>query len=301
MSGRPIIFGEVLFDRFPDGNAMLGGAPFNVAWHLKGFGCTPLIISRIGEDAAGRLVQQAMQDWGLDSTGLQTDGTYPTGAVEIEMSGTKHSFDILPDQAYDQIDIGQSLEATKHIKAALFYHGSLAIRTAKACQVLEDLLSSIELPIFVDINLRDPWWQAEELPSIFQRARWVKVNEEELNIIADKLGFSSENLQNVSLNFKNQYDIEQLVVTQGEQGAILFDSSQDVVEVTPISIGKIVDTVGAGDAFSSVHILGLLRGWTSKLTMQRAQEFASRICQQRGATSVNLNLYLEMLKKWGEL
>ena len=35
---RAIIFGEVLFDTFPDGTAVLGGAPFNVAWHLQGFG-----------------------------------------------------------------------------------------------------------------------------------------------------------------------------------------------------------------------------------------------------------------------
>jgi len=32
------IFGEVLFDQFPDGQQVLGGAPFNVAWHLQAFG-----------------------------------------------------------------------------------------------------------------------------------------------------------------------------------------------------------------------------------------------------------------------
>ncbi|NIV35790.1 MAG: carbohydrate kinase, partial [Anaerolineae bacterium] len=61
---RPVIFGEVLFDEFEDGSAVLGGAPFNVAWHLQGFGLNPLFISRIGTDALGAQVQQQMRDWG---------------------------------------------------------------------------------------------------------------------------------------------------------------------------------------------------------------------------------------------
>ena len=34
---RPVVFGEVLFDCFPDGSRVLGGAPFNVAWHCQAF------------------------------------------------------------------------------------------------------------------------------------------------------------------------------------------------------------------------------------------------------------------------
>ena len=38
---QPLIFGEVLFDQFEDGSSVLGGAPFNVAWHLQAFGMQP--------------------------------------------------------------------------------------------------------------------------------------------------------------------------------------------------------------------------------------------------------------------
>ncbi len=34
MTGQVCVFGEVLFDHFPDGRRVLGGAPFNVAWNL---------------------------------------------------------------------------------------------------------------------------------------------------------------------------------------------------------------------------------------------------------------------------
>ena len=81
---RPLIFGEVLFDHFPDGTAVLGGAPFNVAWHLHAFGLRPLMISRIGNDELGGRVQEAMQKWGMDCSGMQIRHcTHPTGTVQV--------------------------------------------------------------------------------------------------------------------------------------------------------------------------------------------------------------------------
>ncbi len=82
----PVIFGEVLFDRFPDGNSVLGGAPFNVAWHLQAFGARPLLISSVGDDELGAEIRQTMQDWGMDDSGLQTDAAHPTGTVEVSFN-----------------------------------------------------------------------------------------------------------------------------------------------------------------------------------------------------------------------
>ena len=62
MTGNGLcIFGEVLYDVFPDGTQVLGGAPFNVAWHAQAFGLSPQFISRVGSDEAGDRVIAAMQ------------------------------------------------------------------------------------------------------------------------------------------------------------------------------------------------------------------------------------------------
>ena len=66
---RPLIFGEVLFDRFPDGSEVLGGAPFNVAWNLRGLGQDPLLVSRVGKDELGDRILDAMDGFGLDEIG----------------------------------------------------------------------------------------------------------------------------------------------------------------------------------------------------------------------------------------
>ncbi|MFZ2407026.1 MAG: PfkB family carbohydrate kinase, partial [Methylobacter sp.] len=77
------IFGEALIDQFPDGQQILGGAPFNVAWHLQAFARHPCFISRVGRDAAGDKIRQAMQAWGMAVENLQTDPDHPTGTVQV--------------------------------------------------------------------------------------------------------------------------------------------------------------------------------------------------------------------------
>ena len=79
LTGRPLIFGEVLFDRFPDGSEVLGGAPFNVAWNLCGLGRAPLLMSRVGEDERGDRILGAMREFGMDCGGIQRDPEHPTG------------------------------------------------------------------------------------------------------------------------------------------------------------------------------------------------------------------------------
>ena len=180
LDGRPIIFGEVLFDQFPDGSSVLGGAPFNVAWHLQGFGVAPLFLSCVGDDEPGRRVRHAMRDWGMDAEGLQTDPSHPTGAVNVNFAQGGHTFDILSDQSYDHIDIAFAQAVSRQIDCALLYHGTLIMRTAVTRDALQGLLADSGLPAFVDINLRDPWWRVEDLPAVFDRARWAKVNDDEL-------------------------------------------------------------------------------------------------------------------------
>jgi len=115
--------------------------------------------------------------------------------------------------------------------------------------------------------------------------------------LADRANLAAGNLEATAQRFLEHYDISLLIVTLGSHGAAAFTAEEEVVRVTPEQNSAIVDTVGAGDAFSSVILLGLMQGWPLAETMQRAQAFASRICQQRGATTANIALYKEMLNK----
>jgi fructokinase len=115
------IFGEVLFDCFPDGEKKLGGAPFNVAWHLQAFGDNPLFISSVGEDESGVKIRHAMQKWQLSADGLQTDKSHQTGEVKVSLQGGEPSYDIMIERAYDFIQTSQLPNLRND---AVVYHGS---------------------------------------------------------------------------------------------------------------------------------------------------------------------------------
>lgn len=291
LKGRPVIYGEVLFDTFPDGREVLGGAPFNVARHLQGFGLNPLFISRVGDDQRGVQVRSAMQEWGMDTAGLQQDPSHPTGTVQIAMQGTEHTFDILPQQAYDHIDAAQALPLVRPEETALLYFGSLIEREPVSRNTLEQLRHS-PIPLFSDINLRAPWWSVEAVAELLQGVNWVKLNDEELAA----LGYEGD-LVGAAERMREQYGFELLVVTRGEDGA-LFVTEDNVLQGEPVRVETLVDTVGAGDAFSSVVLLGLIQGWPIRDTLQRALAFAAHLCEVRGAVLPDKSYYESCLSQW---
>ena len=72
----------------------------------------------------------------------------------------------------------------------------------------------------------------------------------------------------------------------------------EFAQVKPSYTLEVVDTVGAGDAFTSVLILGLTSEWPLELTIQRAQDFASLIVGQQGATAQEHIFYQAKVADW---
>jgi len=296
---RPLVFGEVLFDCFPDGQEIMGGAPFNVAWHLQGFGARPLFVSRIGEDARGARVRAAMGTWGMDDSGLQRDNHHPTGVVRIAQDGASHSFDILPDQAYDHIDRAAAVAAAQSLAPALLYHGSLITRAPPARDALAGLREVSGAPTFVDINLRAPWWEPGRTEVLMRGARWLKLNDEEIAALRPVSAAAEPRaaVVDAAIRLRAELGVERLILTYGAAGASYVDDQ--VVSGQPPPVPVLVDTIGAGDAFSAVTILGLLHGWDAPTSLQRSLDFAARICAQRGATAADAALYKGYREAWG--
>ena len=290
-AARPIIFGEVLFDMFPDGSVVLGGAPFNVAWHLQAFGAAPLMISRIGNDPLGRDIRGTMQAWGMDESGMQLDSLHPTGTVTVTFEAGEPCFDIVAERAYDFIDADSLPRLPDN---SVIYHGSLALREETSRHALYKLKQSAEAPSFVDINLRSPWWTEAIVEQALREAQWLKLNAAELDMIAPATDSLQDRLKHIIENSQLQY----LVVTRGDEGAVLVDRDGGNFNVHINKAMEVVDTVGAGDAFSSVLLLGNLKDWPVTQTLQRAQDFANAIVGIRGATTRDRDLYQPFIKAW---
>jgi len=293
--GRPLIFGEVLFDHFPDGTEALGGAPVNVAWHLQGFGLSPVLISRVGDDEQGRRVIDTMSGWGMDLSALQVDHRHPTGQVRVSLKDGQPAFDIVAEQAYDFIDAEQACSAVASIETCLFYHGTLALRHACSKDAFTQLIARSGARRCVDVNLRPPWTPMDTVHDVLNGASWAKVNDIELQEIT---GCGPDDLTDGARELKKRFGLEQLIVTQGEAGALLY-VGDEIRQGAPVPVHNLKDTVGAGDAFSSMALLGMSLGWRHADTLSRALEFASLVCGFRGATIPNLDVYRQCLARWG--
>lgn len=285
------IFGEVLFDIFPDGQQILGGAPFNVAWHLQALGQKPHFISCVGDDNAGRSIRSTMSEWGMETRFLQTDKTHPTGRVTIHIKNGEPQYTIVPNCAYDFIP------PPKHpiTKAyPLLYHGTLALRNPVSAQTLVELKRQFKGILFMDVNLRIPFWTQKSVLALIQEADWVKLNEAELR----KLDSGKLSLIKLAQDFRKKYALKGLVVTQGEVGALAVTETSAPIQVKASKIREHIDTVGAGDAFCAVLLLGITNDWPLKTTMKRASDFAARVVENHGALIHTPRIYQALRQDW---
>jgi fructokinase len=293
MGNKPLIhiFGEVLFDHFPDGSRVLGGAPFNVAWHTQAFGLAPRFISRIGDDPPGREITALMDGWRMSRDALQIDRVHPTGSVKVLIQDDEPHYEIVADSAYDFI--AKELLEEKHTQGIL-YHGSLIARNPVSHAALQAVKAQHQGKQFIDVNLRPPWWNREKLLPLLHDADWVKLNEAELAELCP----GHAELKAAMQFFCTKFDLEALVVTRGDKGAIAYNNEQQFVSVKPPVSTTVVDTVGAGDAFAAVLLLGLNEQWPLETTLERAQAFASALVGRRGATVAEIEFYRRFNQQW---
>ncbi len=291
------LFGEVLVDIFPDRQA-LGGAPFNVARHLRAFGLHPLLITRTGNDASRERFLDAMRRFDMDTRGVQRDDHHPTGQVQVHIKKKNHVFEILPQQAYDFIDANTAYPIIRDTAPTLFYFGTLAQRDPISRAALTSLIDHTNTPTFLDINLRAPWYDEQVIRNSLHQADIVKLNNEELAVIAELFrlpGSATTQAQQLI----DDFSLRELIITYGVNGARVYNSDGAEARVDGPTIPlNIMDTVGAGDGFTAVFIMGMLRDWPITLTLERANHFAGAICGIRGAVPENHHFYLPFMDTW---
>lgn len=291
-STPPTIFGEALFDCFPDGSRVLGGAPLNVATHLAAFGADPVFVSRVGADGLGDQIEHALAERGMSRIGLQRDPLHATGSVQVRLVDGEPTYDIVTDRAYDHIDAAALPTLPGN---GLLYHGSLALRSSDSVEALETLRARLGAAVFVDVNLRDPWWDEGRLREMIGAATWVKLNADELELLAPT-GATAEDRARSLLE---QHGLELVIATLGAAGALALNAAGEHCRVAPAASVQVVDAVGAGDGFASVLILGLLHDWPLQQSLERAQTFASAMVGRRGATVDDPDFYAGFAQEWG--
>lgn len=273
-----VCFGEVLWDVLPSG-AVPGGAPMNVAYHLKKLGTNPAMITRIGRDGYGQELLRIFSKEGLTTDYFYVDSEQPTGVVYANPGGPGEVvYDIVFPSAWDFIEWKEAFVPLLQ-QSAYFVFGSLACRHKTSRETLFRLLETPATTVF-DINLRPPHYQRQQVEYLLQKAGMVKMNLAELEVITG--WFTRFYLLEDSIKLlQDRFKMDTLIVTMGGEGAIVSEKGTFFrhagFKVT------VADTIGSGDAF----LAGFLHQRLSGAPVEQALAFACGIgafmATQRGA------------------
>ncbi len=277
------VLGEALVDEFHDGS-VAGGAPFNVARSLAALGAPILFISRIAaDDANGRLVLDSARRYGLDSTGIQRDLQHATGRVSVHEGVGGHRFEIHGNAAWDHIDAEVARPQLAQAVPAWMYFGSLAQREPASRAALRALIKPFAGTRFLDLNLR-PGEQTRLLAAeSLVLADWVKVNDEELAQLAGWFDCIAPDDAGRASALMARFGLQRLVLTCGASGWRFYAPGGVVLaQGAGVIQPRMVDTVGAGDAFTALLLAGLALQRALPATLALANRYASFICGERG-------------------
>ena len=286
--------GEALFDCLPDGRK-LGGAPANFAYHVSQFGLDGLAISAIGNDELGEEIVETFERVGLEH--ILPVVEQPTGTVKVTLdSKGVPQYDICLGVAWDNIPLtDEMLYAARHAQAICF--GSLAQRSQTSRETIHAFLAEAPadaLRVF-DINLRQNWYTADVIAESLNRANVLKINDEELDVVATMLlGVSTvpgkliaedpEKTRSICQELIARYDLQMLILTCGAIGSYVFTANEESYVATPKV--KVADTVGAGDSFTATFVAQILLGKSIREAHEKAVSVSAFVCTQNGAMPV---------------
>ena len=273
--------GEILWDMLPSGKA-LGGAPANFAYHAMRLGEEGWAVSAVGDDALGREILDIVASKKLNNLIALSDK--PTGTVEVELDAKGvPTYNIMEDVAWDNIPYTPEMEELAK-KADAVCFGSLVQRMSSRDSVLRFVraMRPEALKVF-DINLRQHYYDREILEESMKLAEILKINDEEIRIVAGMLGLGDDDAA-ACRSLIADYGLKLVILTRGAQGSEVVTAD----EVIPQAVGHVdvVDTVGAGDAITAAFVVAYLRGDPLADAQRLASETASYVCSRKGAMPI---------------
>jgi fructokinase len=271
--------GEILWDRFPDGDR-LGGAPANFAFHAGQLGADAQIVSRIGNDPDGEQLARLLSTRGLSDAFIQRTDLHATGIVRVEINAGQPTYIIEQPAAWDFIEMSDELKAlASELDAVCF--GTLAQRNPVSRQAIQQFvqLCPKKTTRLFDINLRQAFYDAEVIEFGLDHATLLKLNGEELEVLSKLFQWTSS--EHAIKEIFARYPIELIAVTLGEKGCEIVTREGKVRAAAP----KItcVDAVGAGDAFSAALVTGLLADLPLEKVAEKANRTGAFVASQPGA------------------
>jgi fructokinase len=283
-AGSAVVIGDALIDEIRDESGvreLVGGAALNVAVGLRRLGIETTLIAMVGADEAGDHIREYLADHGVTLIASEAPRGSSRAVVQRAANGE-------PEYVFNEAAQRRSIRYTPAARAAIESADLTVIScfpfdAAAEVEALGDVLAGARVAI--DPNPRTGMLaDREEFVRGFERiaggAQIVKVGADDAAILYDgDLDALRARLRGLG--------VQAVLATAGSDGAII--ETDEGTSVAPISElpGRVIDTVGAGDATLAAVAAGLVSGapstqedWRSLL--QRAMDIAAATCRAEG-------------------
>jgi len=273
--------GEVLWDAFPDGEKF-GGAPANFTCHCCSLGADAYVISCVGDDPRGKLALDFLENHGVNIEGVAVDNACETGVVLITLDEHgKPEYEIKEGVAWDNIRWDEDLARIASAMDAVCF-GSLCQRGQVSRDTIRRFISATpahSMRVF-DVNLRQQFYSDEIIRESLQLANALKLNDEELPVVAGAMGIQGSDEQ-ILEDLIQKCNLKLIALTCGSKGAVMRTKTE--TSSLPAPDVDVVNTVGAGDCFTAAMIMGFLAGKPLDEINEHANKLAGFVCTQAGA------------------
>lgn len=283
--GRVVVIGDALIDELRDDAGVrefVGGAALNVAVGLTRLGVPTALIAMVGDDQAGDHIRAYLHDFAVEL--IPSPSARGSSRAVSTRSGSGE-----PTYEFNDAAKGRRIRFGEAEKQAI----REAPMTVVSCFPFDDVAQTLELadavrgrPLAIDPNPRSGMLtdRAEFVRGFEQlaaSASLVKVGDDDAQLL---YGAPLDELRTRLVDL----GVDAVLATQGADGATL--ESGETVVTKPISPlpGRIVDTMGGGDAVLAAAVASLLEStpadadeWSAVL--QRAMDVAGATCRFEGA------------------
>jgi len=266
---KVLSFGEILWDVYPD-KKYIGGAPLNFSAHLSKMGEAVYMLSAVGKDELGTDALAQLDRWNICNRYVSVVSDKQTGACNVTLDEKMvPKYDLLQNVAYDYIDgsVGERFD--------VLYFGTLSLRAKHNQNSLKAILSSNNFKeIFVDVNIRPPFYSAQTVLLGIENATVLKISLEEMSIVADLIGMECTDYKQFAKKLCSKYpNLNCIIITLGDDGAYALDCKSGTEYSCGCDKVEVVSTVGAGDSFSA----GFLHKYMQKCGIDDCLKFATKI------------------------
>ncbi len=275
--------------------ARLGGAA-NVAHNLHTLGLKPLLIGVIGEDAAGQMLLELLQQLGCRTDGILRQLGRPTTEKIRILGNHQHLVRVdrevrTPVNSTVAAQVMRVLEEAEDIEALVIEDYNKGLLTPELIAAVLQLMRHRGIPVLVDPK--------QENFFAYAGVRLFKPNRREVAQALQQPLQTREDIQRAAIQLQERLQCAAVLITLGEQGMFLYEATDGRQSFIPARARHVADVSGAGDTVIATVAAALVAGATLREAAALANFAAGVVCAQPGVVPVEPKALLEAVAQGG--